>query len=127
VALSLNRSALLNGTGIALAIAVPAALVSQALDSGDNPSGAALAIAFVIVLAAFLFGGLVAGDRAPDAPLTHGALAALLAFALVQGVGTARRAIAGDDINVLAIPFNAMLAGSIGVFGGYLASWRASR
>jgi hypothetical protein len=81
----------------------------------------------LIVLAAFFIAGLVGGACAPDAPLTHGAIAAFLAFALIQGVGSARRAIAGDDVNVLAIAFNGLIAPSIGVFGAYFATWRAAR
>jgi putative membrane protein (TIGR04086 family) len=122
----LDRRAVVAGTSIALAIAVPAALISQLLDTKGtvHDHSGVLAVAFIVVLVGFVAGGFVAGSKRTDAPLANGAMAALLAFAIVQGVGVIRRSITGDDISWLAIPFNGLIAASLGVLGGYVAGRR---
>lgn len=115
------------GTGVALAIAVPAAILAQALDEAgtvdDNSSW--LLVLFAVVLFGLGAGGYVAASRRPDAPLTNGALAALAAYVLVQTIGAVRLTASGETVTWAAIPFFALLSAAAGVAGGLLADRRA--
>jgi len=115
------------GTGAALAISVPAAVLAQVLDDAGtvDDDSAWLGVLFGVILLGLGLGGYVAAVRRLDAPLTNGALAALAAYLLVQGVGAVRLLLAGDDVTWLAIPFFALLSASAGMAGGLVADHRA--
>lgn len=107
----------------AIAIALPVALVGQwVVDDGDNPG---LVLVFLLpVLAGFAVGGYTAARRAPEGPLANGAVAALVAFAVIQGFGIARRLAAGAPLSVPSLAFAAFLAYSCGLLGGAVAQHR---
>jgi len=118
----LDRGSVLTGTAVTLAITVPPAIVVQLLDDGDDMAASNWTrLAFVIILVGFGAGGWVAARRQPAAPLAHGAAAAFLAWAVVQGLGIARRLLAGDPLDWLSFVFAALLAASTGAVGGLLA------
>lgn len=125
--MALDGRAVIAGAGAALALAVPAALVGQIVDSTADGDGnrAVLGLAYLVVLTGLAVGGYVAGGRAPADPMMHGASAALLAFAIVQAVGVVRRLVGDDDISWVAIAFNAVMSACIGTVGGYVAARRA--
>ena len=114
------------GAVIAIGIAVPPILLYQGLHSADvigDDSPLAL-VFYVIAMVGFGTGGFVAGSKRPDAPILHGALAALAAFSTVQLISVARQLVRGDDISLLKIVFNALLAYGLGALGGYVAAVR---
>ena len=116
----LERGAVLVGAAVAMAVALPTALVAEAVvDDGDSALGPPL---FALVLVGFGLGGFVAGRRAPGAPLSNGAVAALAAYAVIQGAGAVRRAVVEDPVSVPAVVFAALLASSTGLLGAFLAS-----
>lgn len=117
----------LTGAAVAMALAVPTALLAQALDASDvvDDDSNWLVVLFVVVLAGLAVGGYVAATRRPDAPLTNSALAALVAYALVQVISVVRLLAAGDDVAWEAIPFFALLAAAAGMSGGLVADRRA--
>ena len=88
------------GIGLALAVALPAALLAQVLDSmadkGDTPT-AVLALV-PVVLAGMVLGGWVVGQRAPTRPVSSGGLAGLVAIAVVLALGAARRMVADEEV-----------------------------
>jgi hypothetical protein len=105
---------------VAVVICVPAALIGQALDdnsANEDPSGAALLLVFV-VLAGLVIGAAIAAQRQDvGAPLVHGIAAALVSFALVQGVGILRQFAVSEDISwggILSSALLSMVAGSVG-------------
>ncbi|MDQ3895796.1 MAG: hypothetical protein M3326_00870, partial [Actinomycetota bacterium] len=62
------------------------------------------------------------GRRQPLSPLTHGALAALAAYVIVVAAITAIRLALGREVaDPVSLLFNALMAASAGMFGGYLA------
>jgi hypothetical protein len=64
----------------------------------------------------------VAGRRQPLSPLTHGALAALAAYVVLIVVITIIRLALGREVaDPVSLLFNALMAASAGIFGGYLA------
>jgi hypothetical protein len=99
------RQVVAAGVGLALAVAVPAALLAQVVDavSDDDPGLLAYPLALV-VLAGMAAGGDLVGRRASQAPARLGAITGLVAIAVVQALGIARRAVAGDDIAWATVP-----------------------
>lgn len=123
----LDRGALAVGIVVALIICVPAALIGQALDdrsSSDNPS-AVVSLLAILVLAGLVVGATVAARRQQlDAPLVHGIVAAIVTFALVQGIGVLRRFATSEDVSwsrILSSALLSMVAGTVGgLIGGRL-------
>ncbi|CAN5190626.1 hypothetical protein BH18ACT4_BH18ACT4_05380 [soil metagenome] len=72
-------------------------------------------------------GGYVAGTLRPDTPLIHGALASLAAYGVIQAIGLLLLIVRGDDIPIVVLVFNALLAASVGVLGGLVANRRGAR
>jgi putative membrane protein (TIGR04086 family) len=119
----LDRRAVLLGAAVAMAIALPAAIAAEVLvDSDESAFGLPL---FALVLVAFGFGGFVAARRTTRSPLSNGAVAALVAYVIIQGVGVVRRVIAEETVSPAAIVFAALLASSTGLLGAFLADRRA--
>lgn len=116
-----DLGAVARGAAVAVAISLPAALLGLVVvDDADNDN---LVFAFLVaVLAGLGAGGYVAARRVPSAPLLHGAVAALVAFALIQGAGLIRRVASGDSFSLTSIAFAALLAYSCGLLGGLAAS-----
>ena len=125
----LHPRAVAVGSGVALAICVPAALLAQVLDESDtvDDNSSWLIVLFGVILIGMGIGGYVAANLRLDAPLTNSAVAALAAYLLVQAIGAVRLLAAGDDVTWAAIPFFALLSASAGMAGGLLADRRARR
>jgi hypothetical protein len=70
----------LRGAAAALAGIVPLAIISAVIDDPADSDGGWRVLIFFGVLGCWFLAGSVAGSRALDSPLTHGALAALSAF-----------------------------------------------
>ncbi|MFP5321120.1 MAG: hypothetical protein ACLGIC_04650 [Acidimicrobiia bacterium] len=115
------------GAGVALAVCVPAALLAQVLDDAGtvDDDSSWLLVLFGVILLGMGAGGYVAAVQRLDAPLTNGALAALAAYLIVQGIGAIRLLASGDDVTWVAIPFFALLSASAGMAGGLVADHRA--
>src|SRR5437764_12582608 len=116
------------GTGAlaALVLVLPAALIGAIVVSDDANNGV-FAFYFVI-MAGMLAGGFVAGSKRPDAPLTHGAVAALLAYAVAQLLAVLVKAVTGSKLRSPAVyAFDALLMASLGVVGGLIAERHNAR
>ncbi len=115
------------GAMMTLLIAVPAAIVTAWLsDDGATDESNWTLLALLAIVIAYLLGGALAGRAVPTAPFVNGAAATLLAFVIVQGVAIVLRLGRGDDINLVALLFNGMLAASFGTFGAdFGARWAA--
>ena len=119
----------LSGVGVALAVALPAALAAQVVDAlheGEGTPSGVLLLA-PVVLAGALVGGLVVGHRRPARPWLLGGTAGAVAIALVQALGVARRLIADEGVTWSAVPVTVVLGGALGALGALLASRRAGR
>ncbi len=125
---ALDLAAIRAGAIVCLAIAAPAALIQSILadeDAGRNQSNWVL-VALLAIVVAYLVGGAVAGKRAFDTPFIHGATATMAAFAIVQVIGGIGRIARGDGLSPVALVFNLLLAGSIGVVGAWFGARRAT-
>ena len=119
----LERRSILLGAGVTILLAVPPAVLGVLLSEDDSMEGSPwVPVLFGWIVASFLVGGFLAAKGQPHAPLAHGALAALLAFGLVQGFGVVRHLVVGEDVKWASIAFAALLASSTGTLGGIVAN-----
>ena len=72
-------------------------------------------------LAGLAAGARLAASRRPEAGLAHGLLAALLAYAVFAVVVVVARVVLDRGLDVVALTFNALLAGSAGIVGTMIA------
>jgi hypothetical protein len=101
------------GATVAAVIAVPAALIGNAAGGDGAP------LASIVILLGLAAGGAVAAARQTrGTPLTYGISAALVTFAVIQGVGVVRRLVAGDEIGWAGIISSAILTALAGMVGG---------
>ncbi len=122
----LDPLAIVPGVALAVAVALPAALVGEvAADGDDDPSGLGL-LTFLVVLVGFAAGGWLAARRAPSAPYSNGAVAALGAFAVIQLGGIVVNAVDGEPLRVASIAFLALLASASGMGGALVAARSAA-
>lgn len=128
---ALDGRAIGTGALAAAAVCLPAALLGQTVADAGGEDGTGrsplVVVSFVGVLLGFVLGGYVAGRMAPRAPYSNAAFAALGAFAAIQVVSVALRASRGDDIAVVTILFNVLIAYACGLAGGLIASRRRVR
>lgn len=119
-----DRKAVGIGALVTMVVGIPVASIgSVVLDDGSD-----LVFFFAaLALAGFLAGGWVAGSRRPEAPMAHGALAALVGFAVAQAVAAILQVVRDEDLSPVAIVFNALLAANIGLLGGWIAGRQAER
>jgi putative membrane protein (TIGR04086 family) len=116
------------GAGVvaALVLALPAALVGAVVVENENDNR--VFVFLLVILAGMLVGGFVAGSKRPDTPLTHGAVAALVAYTLAQIVTVLVHLLRDTTLKSPAVyVFNALLAASFGVVGGLVAERRNAR
>jgi hypothetical protein len=117
------------GTVLALAVALPVVGAVAVVDAivGIGCRSNAGFLPYLLVLGGMVAGGRRAGRRRPDAPLTHGALAAVGAYAVVATLTTVERLLRSSSSHCprssAALVFNGLMSASAGVAGGFLA-WR---
>jgi hypothetical protein len=124
-----RREIVARGVGLALAVAVPAALLAQIVDavSDEAPALVAYPLALVVLVGMAVGGREVGRDAAVPVAPRLGALTGLVAIALVQGLGIARRAAAGDDVAWATIPAVVFVAVALAAVAATLAARRAGR
>jgi putative membrane protein (TIGR04086 family) len=122
----LDRRAVAAGAVLAIVVALPAALIGEAAADGeDDPSGLVL-LCFFVVFLAFVAGGWLAARRAPDAPYSNGAVAALAGFAVIQLGGVVANVVQDEPVRMASIAFSALLATASGLVGSLIATRRAA-
>jgi uncharacterized membrane protein YhhN len=118
----LDGRAVLAGAVVGLLVAVPTIVISSLADIG--PRSNAVFIPLLVYLAGLVAGGWRAGRVQPDAPLSNGGVAAMAAYALLAVAVSVIRVASDRSLDVVSLVFNAFLAGSAGILGGLIASWR---
>jgi len=114
------------GVAAALVLALPAGLIGAVVVNDESNNG--VFVFFLVIMAGMLVGGFVAGSKRPDSPLTHGAIAAVLAYALAQTVTVLVRVLGDTKLrSPVVYIFNALLMASLGVVGGLVAERRNAR
>ena len=121
-----DRRAVVAGAQLAVLVGAAAIIVAQAITSLTDSD--ANLLLYLVLLGGLVAGGRVAALRRPESPLTHGALAALGAYAVLIVVITLIRLALGREVaDPVSLVFNGLMAASAGIFGGYLAVRRSGR
>jgi putative membrane protein (TIGR04086 family) len=124
--MTIDWRAVVAGAIVALVFAVPAGVSSAIVV--DNDSSDAVFVFYIVIIVGVLAGGFVAGSKRPDAPLTHGAVAGALAYAIAQILTLIVKVARGSELHSPSVyVFDLLLMASIGVVGGYLAERRNTR
>lgn len=108
--------AVARGAAVGAVISLPAAIVANLSSVDSSLRGLTLAV----ILVALGWCGWVAAKAAGDRIIVHGALAALSAFVIVQGIGVVLRLARGDTVHPVAIVFTGLLSASCGMIGAEL-------
>ena len=122
----ISWNAVVAGVVAALVFALPAGLVGAVVVDDESNNG--VFVFLLVIMVGMLAGGFVAGSKRPDMPLTHGALAGAVAYAVAQTTTVLVRLLDGTDLRSPAVyVFNALFAASLGIVGGRLAERRNTR
>ena len=122
--MKIDRNAVVAGAALGAAVAAAAIVLAQAIKSlrGSNAN----LLLYLVLLGGLVLGGRTSARRQPTAPLTHGALAALVAYvALIVVITAVRLALGREVADPVSLVFNGLMAASAGILGGYLAARRA--
>ena len=111
--------------GAALSLVV-IGLTIVVVEAVDASVGIGRGSNWIFVFYAVALGGLVAGGwkaarKRPDAPLLHGVLAVLVAYAVVTAIAVVLRVATDRGLDPVAFAFNALMAASAGILGTLLA------
>lgn len=119
--------AVATGAALALAVVVVTMVLVEVVDAAVGiPTGSNWVFLFyLLALAGLAAGGRFAAQRRPDAPLAHGLLAALGAYAVLAAFGLALRFTVEKGPDPVALAFNGLMAASAGILGTLLAERRA--
>jgi len=117
-----NLRAVAAGAALAMAVAVPTIVVSSL--AGIDSESDLVFVAFLVYLVGQGLGGWQAARRQPDAPLSNGALAAVVAYVAIGLVASIIRVGRGEGLDPESLILNAFLAASAGIFGGMVAMRR---
>lgn len=115
--------AVLKGMAVSIVVCLPLALLSQAIadSTDDDPSRWAFLLFFGVLLG-FVLGGYVTARSTHDYPYTNGAIAALAAYLVIQGVAIVVRLVGDDPVRVVAVVFNGLVAYGCGLTGALIGA-----
>ena len=118
----LDPRAVLGGAIVALLVVVPTSVITSLADIDTRTN--AVFIPLMVYVAGLVAGGWRAGRLRPDAPLSNGGVAAIAAYAAYAVGISVLRVLSDRSLDVVSLAFNIFLAGSAGILGGLIASWR---
>jgi len=118
----IDLPAVIAGAGLGLAVAVPT-IVGSSLIGIDSTSNAVF-VAFLVYLAGLTLGGRLAARRCPDAPLSNGAMAAIVAYLTIAVIVSILRLATSRALDPASLILNFFLAASAGILGGLIVTWR---
>jgi hypothetical protein len=126
----LDRDTVVQGAAIGVLMVGPLAGLSVWLVDTDGDGSGGLAAAFFLgILVAFVVVGWFTGRTASRVPLTHGAVAALSAFVIVQVTILLMAVVAGRDTDpsIIGLIFGGLLAAAAGTTGALVSQRRPGR
>lgn len=124
--MTLDPLVVARGAATALVLAAPAALANVMLANQDPKPEGLLNLTLLVMLVGFFSGGVLSGREARADAALHGALAAVLAFVLVQTIGILGRLDRGESIQAGGIIFLGFLAACTGTLGALVGARRTA-
>jgi hypothetical protein len=127
LARDIDRDTVVQSAAAGVLIVGPLAGLSVLLvDTESESSGGLGGVFFLAILVGFGLVGGLAARAAPRVPLTHGAVAALVAFVVVQVTVLLIAFVSGhdSDVNPFALVFGALMAASAGTIGALIGTRR---
>lgn len=120
--LRLDWSVIRTAATAGLVILVPAAIVSELFVSSTT-SSIIVYVFFAVIMFGFSSCGYAAARLNSNTPLTHGAVAAIVAYAVIQVVGIVTSLARGEDLNPIGYPLLVGIAASFGMLGALFGDW----
>ncbi|CAB4885960.1 unannotated protein [freshwater metagenome] len=112
--------ALRQGAAVALVFAVPFSIAARLIHD-DNPNSSAIVPLVLAAVVGFVLGaGVAAWRQRSQTPLSHGIVAAVGTYAVVQSLLVIINLVRGADIRWFAIFFNLTVTLAAGCMGGLL-------
>jgi hypothetical protein len=115
---SLDWPSIATGAAVALAIVVVCGIAIHGASAGSA------GVLFLGVVIGFGLGGAIAGRHSPDRYNTHGAAAGAISVAAYLVIALAVHAATGRKISVVALVFTALLGTCCGMLGANVGDWR---
>ena len=115
------------GVMVIAMFAGPCVIASQIVADHKSSTSAVPGLLFLGVVFGFALGGFGAARTRADAPLIHGALAATVAFVIIQTLGAVRRVSAGESVHPVSIAFNFMVAVVAAMIGSMMVNSRGHK
>ena len=123
---AVDRRSVGAGAVIGIAVAVVMILFWVTLDAladiGEESN--LVFLPYLVVVGGWACAGFVSARRRPEAPFTHGALAAALAAAVVVALVIVVRLALGDPVKWSAMLSHVMVAASAGILGALVSTVR---
>jgi putative membrane protein (TIGR04086 family) len=119
-----DRKAVGTGAAIALAVGLASIVCYQLADAVTHfPDESNWVFLFLAILAGgWIVGGFVAARRRPEAPFTHGSLAAVTGYLVFALIFTVINAATGGGVPVYTVVLLLTVAAFCGILGGLLAT-----
>lgn len=122
----IGSGAVLAGGAVSLGTLVVVVIAFDVIDATAGiPTNSNWVFAFyAVALAGLIAGARVAAIRRPDAPLMHGLLASVGAYAVLAVTAAVGRVVLDRGVDPVALAFNGLIAASAGVLGTVVAERR---
>ena len=117
----LDAMALRQGGSVAAFFALPFGIAAAFFR--DDRKGLASVLTAIVLFGLVLGAAVAAWKQHRGTPLTHGIVTAVGVFVIIQLLGIARRALAGDAMHWSRIVSSLVLSAVAGVVGGLMGSW----
>lgn len=117
----LDRRVVARGAATCLVLGAPATVVYSLLSDNEHSHRGALSLLSLVLLFSFALGGFGAGRESADLPAKHAAAAGVVAFVVIQVLGSLARLSRGASISLSRIVLSGLLSMCVAVLGGLLA------
>jgi hypothetical protein len=124
---ALDAQAVLVGAGVNVLLTLPLGIIARAMAGSNDQSNWYIIVTPIIAVIAPLIGGGLAARHQRTAPLTHGAAATGLAWAVIVAVRAVVGVVRQSSVPLLTLMALGIVSVSFGVIGAYFTFRRELR